>query len=520
MKSQKSIYRKWAGGIVLTVATIVILAGCTKNFEEINTNPSGLKELASPDLRSLFPGALVSGMSAGYNETPTMLFAGVYSQQFAGMNPAQESHRYVIVQRWMDIWPGTYVNTMPKLVNIIAATKGGKEPSMNAVARIWKVYTFHRLTDYFGPIPYSKIGKDTTVVTYDSQKDIYYDFFKELDEATTDLKANLTKPSFASKDLIFNGDNTKWLKFANTLRLRLALRISGVEPDKAKVEAEKAILGGIMTVQSDGAFFKTSPDFNNGLNNFMGRSTVRMSATMESLLKGYNDPRLGKFWSPAISDGLYHGVRNGMTVAQQNLPQHSLLAVSTVSAKYSPANMAITPQVAMYASEAYFLKSEGALNGWNMGGTAQENYEKGIEMSLRENDVTDATVIANYINGTSLPIALDNVFNTPALTDVPVKFASDIEKQREQIGTQKWLALFPEAHEAWAEIRRSGYPKFYPLMSSQNPDISPDQMIRRISFLDRETLANGVAVKAAVPLLGGGLDNVATRVWWDKSKSK
>jgi hypothetical protein len=519
MKSAKSlnINRKWAIRIVLVLAPIVTLIGCTKNFEKINTSPSGLTTLSGPDLRSLFPGALVTGLGASYNETTMGLFAGVYSQQFAGMSPAQESHRYVIVQRWMDIWPGTYVSTMPKLVNIIEATKGGEEPTMNAVARIWKVYVFLRLTDYFGPIPYSKIGKDTTVVEYDSQKDIYYDFFTELDEAATDLKNNLTKPSFASKDLIYNGNNSKWLKFANTLRLRLALRISNVEPEKAQKEAEAAVANGVMTEQSDGAYFQTSADFPNGLNNFMGRPSIRMSATMESLLKGYNDPRLSKFWSPAQSDGQYHGVRDGMSVAEQNLPENSLNAISSVSAKYSPANMATTPQVAIYTSEAYFLRAEGALNGWNMGGgTAQEFYEEGIEMSLRENDVTDPVIISNYINGTSLPIApsANNYFPTPPLTDIPVKFSSDPQKQREQIGTQKWLALFPEGHEAWAGIRRSGYPKFYPLLHSQNPDISPDSMIRRISFLDREKIANGPAVTSAITLLKGP-DNVATPLWWD-----
>src|SRR5690606_22623759 len=136
-------------------------------------------------------------------------------------------------------------------------------------------------------------------------------------------------------------------------------------------------------------------------------------------------------------------------------------------------------------------------------GTAQELYEKGIEVSMLENDVTDMTQINSYINGTSLPIAPGGYFNTPPLTDIPVKFSVIPEKQREQIGTQKWLAMFPESHEAWAEIRRSGYPKFYPLIHSQNPDISPDLMIRRISFLDREIIANGEAVEAAVSLLGG-----------------
>src|SRR5690606_4425804 len=130
---------------------------------------------------------------------------------------------------------------------------------------------------------------------------------------------------------------------------------------------------------------------------------------------------------------------------------------SDVSLRLAPINMNTTPQTVMYAAEAYFLRAEGALNGWNMGGAAEAFYNKGIEMSMLTWGVADPAVIDTYINGTTLPIAPGGYFNTPALTDIPVKFSTDPEKQREQIGTQKWLALFPESHEAWAEIRRSGY---------------------------------------------------------------
>src|SRR5690606_24180430 len=110
--------------------------------------------------------------------------------------------------------------------------------------RIWKVFVLHRATDTWGPIPYSKIGEAGRVIDFDSQKDIYYDFFKELDEAGEILKANMATPSFDDKDPIFKGDNAKWLKFGNTLRLRLAIRISKIEPEKAKLEAEKAVANG------------------------------------------------------------------------------------------------------------------------------------------------------------------------------------------------------------------------------------------------------------------------------------
>jgi hypothetical protein len=169
----------------------------------------------------------------------------------------------------------------------------------------------------------------------------------------------------------------------------------------------------------------------------------------------------------------------------------------------------------MYAAEAYFLRAEGVLNGWDMGGgTAQELYETGIEMSLRTWKITDATVINNYINGTSLPSEPGGMFDTPPLTDIPVKFSTDPEKQREQILTQKWLALFPEGHEAWAEVRRSGYPKLYPVLHSDNPALPPGEFINRIPFLNYDRDRNAAAVEAAVDLLGGP-DNAATKLWWD-----
>lgn len=107
-------------------------------------------------------------------------------------------------------------------------------------------------------------------------------------------------------------------------------------------------------------------------------------------------------------------------------------------------------------------------------------------------------------------------FKTPALTDIPVKFAAQPEKQREQIITQKWLALYPDGHEAWAEARRTKYPKLYPRLHSDNPDLPGDKMIRRIPFVNFDRDKNGPAVKAAAALLGGP-DNIATPLWWDKN---
>jgi hypothetical protein len=239
-----------------------------------------------------------------------------------------------------------------------------------------------------------------------------------------------------------------------------------------------------------------------------------MSQAMESVLKGYEDPRLSKFWSPAVNTGEYKGVRNGMNVAEIVASENEPDNTSGPSAPLLPENMGITPSTVMYTAEAYFLRAEGELNGWNMGGDAEEFYNKGIEMSLRTWGITNGATIDNYINSSKTPIAPGGMFNTPALSDIPVKFVSDPEKRREQILTQKWLALFPEGHEAWAEFRRTGYPKLYPLIHSDNPDLPVGTFIKRIPFLNYDRDRNGPGVEAAKELLGGP-DNAATRLWWD-----
>ena len=502
--------------IVSLVTGFLFLGGCTKNFEQINTDPTRLAQLEPLDLRSMFPGT-ITGSLVGTSYWASSLTAGLFAQQFASTQNNHSFQRYLVPNSMgRTLYRAWYLNAIAPLENIIAATSES-EPTLNAVARIWKVFVMHRVTDTWGPVPYSQIGESGRVIEFDSQQDIYYDFFKELDESVALLRNNIDKPSFGDKDLIYGGDNEKWIKFANTLRLRLALRISRVESEKAKQEAEAAVAGGVMTELSDNAFMKVSPNTPNGMNYQTGWNEQRMSSNFESLVVGWNDPRMTKYFAPAVSDGQYRSVRCGMTPAQQNLPENHYNHTSNVSFKLQPDNMNTNPQTIMYTAEAYLLRAEGAVYGWAMGATAQELYEEGIRMSMHTWEITDETVISTYLNGTTLPVALNDYFNTPALTDIPVKFSADQEEQIEQIITQKWIAIFPEPHEAWAEMRRSGYPKMYPLINSDNADVPKDKMIRRLLFLTEEYTENPVAVEKAIPLLGSGGDKESTPVWWDKN---
>jgi len=164
------------------------------------------------------------------------------------------------------------------------------------------------------------------------------------------------------------------------------------------------------------------------------------------------------------------------------------------------------------------LLAEGKLNGWNMGtGTAQNFYESGIDASMARWEVTDAVAIANYKAGTSLPVALGDIYSTPAMTNIPVAFGATDAVQREQIGTQKWLALFPYSPEAWAEFRRTGFPKLYPRMNSENTDspASDPASVRRTPYPPIESAANPNGLVSGIAGLGAGGDKSSTRLWWN-----
>jgi hypothetical protein len=513
MKNLKYFLIKYSG--VALVACIVTVMSCTSDFDEINTDKNSLSELGPAELPFLFSKA----QSAATNNVWTYqiaqnLFADQYAQYFANTTTYFPSDRLVIRMDW--VWAAfnpMYTDVLPQLQTIMESTD--PTSAENAIANIWWVYTFHRVTDYWGPIPYFNAGTVASSVAYDPQDQIYDDFFKRLDAANDVLQSKAGENAFGSFDLIYGGDVSKWIKFGNTLRLRLAMRISKVDPARAKTEGEAAYAGGVMTTSpDDDALVKRSDNGQdwNGLS-IMDWNEFRMSASMESVLKGYDDPRMEIYFRPAANGG-YHGLRNGLTVSQLADPLSSNDANSNKGERWSSTTGLATPSNVMATAEAYFLRAEGALLGWNMGGSVEELYEAGITNSMKQWGITDQAVIDAYLNSTSTPVAPGDVLNSPPMTDVPVKF--DPARALEQIATQKWLALFPEGMEAWADYRRSRVLNLYPVANSDNPDITntSTQWIRRIPFLESEYQNNKEATEAAVNLLGGP-DKITTPLWWD-----
>lgn len=514
-------------------ACSVLIAGCTKKFDEINTDKNTVPTVGPTEFPFLFAKAQSVATNSQWNyQVAQNLFADQYAQYFACVATYFPSDRNVIRMDWVGAaFNPIYTDVMPQLQTILSSA----EPSSPeyALANIVWVLAFHKVTDYWGPIPYFSAGQPGTSVPYDAQDRIYDDFFKKLDSSVTTLQSSTTAP-FGSFDLIYGGDVAKWIKFANSLRLRLAVRISKVDPTRAKAEAEAAYADGVLSESpGDDALIKRAlkGDDGNGLSIMSDWNEFRMSAAMESVLKGYDDPRMPVYFLPVGAtgedpdgNGEYDGVRNGLTSTQLTETENLATSNSHVGARWSsPAfggvsNHLETPQNVMATAEVYFLRAEGALLGWNMGGTAQELYEAGITNSMKQWGITDNAAITAYINSTSTPIAPDDYLNSPPMTNIPVKWSSDPDVQLEQIATQKWLALFPDGMEAWADFRRGRYLKLYPVANSDNPDITntSTQWIRRIPFLDSEKLRNGEEVEKAVDLLGGP-DKVTTPLWWDKN---
>jgi hypothetical protein len=512
MKKTKLYSIKLLGGFAILG---VLFYGCTDNFEEINTNPTKITALGPGEYGMMF--AKAESVPFVSYQISQNLFADLYAQYFALTASYFQSDRYTMRFDWLTgHWNPPYTQGVPQLKTIMEETEG-KLPAENALAKIWWVFMFHRVTDYYGPIPYFQAGTDAKVIPYDPQDKIYDDFFLKLAEATEVLNQNKDKKPFELYDYIYKGDVAKWIKFANTLRLRLALRISDVDPVRAKAEAEAAVAGGVMQDIADDAMLKITGAGNdiNTFNQITAWNEFRMSASMESVLKGYDDPRISSYFQPAEATKTYEGLRNGLLPAQQGLLLNTPDQNSNVAPRFTAANQTTNPQDVMHSAEAYLLRAEGALLGWAMGGDAKTLYEQGIRTSFNQWGITDDARIIAYINSTATPIPPQDQQNSPALSDIPVKWEATPERQKEQINTQKWLALYPDGFEAWANFRRSDYPRLYPVVASDNAEVPAGQFIKRIPFITLEKQTNGPAVEAAVNLLGPGGDKASTNLWWD-----
>jgi hypothetical protein len=527
--------------LFVIVSAMMMVVGCTSGFTNLNTNPNEATEemLDWDNVRTgsyflqMEENVLVVAQSSAsigtdrYETVETMGgdgFVGYFGFPSSSINSAGR-YNWNKASWYGDMFTTNYSRTMSAWRSLKNVINNDKDPR-SALALIIKVAAMHRVTDTYGPIPYVKFGVEQEV-PYDSQQDVYYKFFDELDQAITVLQGYAASGTsvFSSWDCVYRGDVTKWIKFANSLRLRLAMHLSYIDPTKAKAEAQAAIDNsiGLMSDANDIATLQhISPiELYESPLYIIGQSwnDARMGATLASYMNGYSDPRLSAyFYKTTAAD--YKGIRAGMASSVVKSAYAPEAAGATAGLFSVPIATSTSDVVWMRASESYFLLAEAALR-WGIGSkTAKEYYELGITTSFTENNVSGT---AAYIaNTTATPSAyvdpVTSSYSATALGTITIAWdetATD-EQKLERIITQKYIALFPVGQEAWTEFRRTGYPKVFPVCVNESNGgcVNTSIQIRRLPFPVSEYNTNSVLLQGGISLLGGA-DNPGTKLWWD-----
>lgn len=525
----------------LAACTLTLATSCSDMFDGLNhSNREAYEEDLEKD--NLNTGASFTQMinnvvmykdGSGNESSDYQVAQGLSADLYSGyIGPtgtwASGSNNCTYNMTWYEqSFTKPFTKIMTAWANLKKVTEKSNQPTVQALADIIKVEGMHRVTDTYGPLPYTGFGSGTLGVAFDRQQDIYKKFFAELDAAIETLTplAKSGSSLMSKYDNIYAGNVTNWVKFANTLRLRLAMRIVYADPTLAQQEAEKAVSNAIGLIEKadERAELLHSmvnyyhpivdiQDFNAG--------EIRMSAAMDSYMNGYNDPRIATYFVAAKSDGKYHGVRCGTGNISSKTDKYAGDGVSRLNV-----NKSTTPIVWMTAAESYFLRAEGALRGWNMGGTAKQFYEDGIRMSFKENSVDGAD---SYINSTAKPADYKdptgdgNDAAAPSTVCPKYDEGASFETNLERIITQKWIAMYPDGPEGWSEFRRTGYPKLFPVVKNESGGkVSTSVQIRRLPYPASEYKTNGDAVNAGVSTLNAESnnatgDNGGTTLWWDK----
>ena len=512
---------------------------CTDDFESLNTD----KHAATEEDMARDGKAVGARFNQMINRITVMLIGGDQDDEFASTGAYQHqigiSHDtysgYIgHTSGWArGAYNGTYsftkgdewgnamfkmgfVQIMPAWARMHEKALEQNQPQIAALADVVKVLAMHRVADSYGPIPYVNYSLGSVGTAYDALDKVYAKFFEELDEAIDLLTpyAAAGEVALADYDPVYGGDITKWVKLANTLRLRLALRVVYADATLAKTEAEKSAQNTIGFVDAVDARAQYAGDITNPIwQQAYEWNENRMSAPMDSYLNGYSDPRISKYFV-AAGDGKFHGVRQGIFADGANQSAYQGDKISNVNLTKT------SPVLYMAAAESFFLRAEAALRGWSMGGTAQEFYEKGIKMSMEENGVTAG--VDDYVaNSTATPAAFeDNAGSDNASAPSQITIAwndgDSFETNLERIIVQKWIASWGNSPEAWSEFRRTGYPKMFPVKYNYSQGaVSSELQIRRLPYPRTEYNTNRQAVMAASAVLGGA-DNCGTKLWWDK----
>ncbi|WP_020604641.1 SusD/RagB family nutrient-binding outer membrane lipoprotein [Spirosoma spitsbergense] len=471
--------------VLLTVTT-----SCNDDITSINTNPKAYQSGSVP--------ASPFFSNATRNLSDAIVYGFTFkimAQQFAETTYFSTS-AYNLVDVGAGFWTSLYRDVLldyKEAKSIIKANPSlypAVDQNKLAIIEIMEVYTYSILVNTFGNIPYSSaistslkseaLNPDNLVPAYDDAAAIYDDLFARLDKATSQLAPG--SDSFGTADLVYKGNVASWVKFANTLKLRMAMTLADVNAAKSKTMAEAAVKAGVFTANTDNAtitYLSTTPNTNPIWVNLIqsSREDYVASNTMIDMMKTSSDPRIPLYYTKdnagAYSGGVY-GRSNAFITYSKAGPN---MTAQT------------TPGILLDFVETEFYLAEAAARGYTVGGTAESFYNAGITASVLYWGGT-ASAATTYLAGPTVAFAT-------AIGATPLQ----------KIARQKYLALFNRGLEAWTEYRRFDFPTF------NVPAVPQGDFPVRYTYPNSEQNANITNYTAAATAIGG--DKLTTKVFWD-----
>ncbi len=535
---------------IILLLTLCSMSAC--DYETVNTDPYGVSD---EELGPLKYGArfmnmqqrvipigspsLTTGPGNDLQNTD-LISSGNYIGYFGNNNNwgfNNESNWNFTDSRMNYAYQNFYSSIFLPWNEIYEIAKDAESPSEQAIlemANIVRNVAWLRATDVFGPIAYTSAGDGSIAPKFDSQEVVYKTMMADLAKSV-ELLNTISYRVMSQYDLIYDGNVQNWVKLANSLMLRMAVRVHFKDEALAREYIAKALdpkNGGVIEDIASEAKIQTSakmPLLNSMMASVNDYNETRMGATIWGYLRGYRDPRLSKYFTQGTYGYGSYMQKDYFAVAPENTNSKQ---ETTWSEKFAsrPNIDANSPLYWFRASETYFLKAEAALYNL-MEGDPQTFYEQGVSMSFQENGVNGFT--ADYLETTDKPLGIRtmaywygdyghdlSIGNTSPKWDDYTGSLQQKDEQLQKIITQKYLALYPNAVEAWTEYRRTGFPYIMKPMDGAaagriGASVEDTRAPERFRFAP--TAYNSNPNMAEIPKLLGGDDIGATKMWWVRS---
>lgn len=479
----------------------ICFSACDKRFETLNTNPN---EPSKTSTSFLLTNAQKTMMDYTWDEWFNSRWGNQLAQYWSSNQYSNESRyefRPTVTNEYWGLFYSRSLQDLQEIIRLNESAPGdyvgfGKNANQIAIAKVLQTWLYQNMTDCWGPIPYSQALQGATYPfpKYDSQRDIYLGMISKLNEA---IAAFDVSDVTVQGDVIYGGDVTKWKKFANSLKMRVALRMADVEATAAATAISEAIASGVFTSNADNALFvymAGAPNNNPQAEDFKTRNDQCASNIMVDELNRLGDPRVGFYYEPAVNTGTYVGEVYGLSEANAALTPND--AVSQRNAQVLAEN---APGIYLDYAQVEFMLAEAAERGISTPSSAATHYNNGIAASMQYWDA----------NGTLTATDINNYLAQATVDYATLKTGGETWKQI--IGRQKWIALYMQGVQGWAEYRRLD---FGILQAPADGALEGTNVPGRLKYPDDEQTLNGTSYTEGLNTLGGA-DNQDTKLWWD-----